>query len=236
MYLTLHHIEKLRPDIWTFWFTTEKRIRYEAGQYIDVTMPHSPTDNRGTVRTLTISSAPQDPITGITVRFMRDGSGSSYKDALQLLEPGDILFATDPIGDFVLPKDDRIPLVFIAAGLGITPIRSMAHYMTISGQKRPVQLVYAVQSPSDLLFEDILANAPIDYIPLVSNPTPEWQGAKGRLSGEVILNLTGDPTNKLFFLSGPQGLIMQIYDQLLRVGIPRRSIVLDYFPGYHNHA
>lgn len=234
MFLTLDHIEQLRDDIWTFWFQSDRRVRFQSGQYFDLTVPHASPDNRGMVRTMTISSAPQESHIGITMRFMRDGSGSTYKAACQRLQPGDRLFGTDPMGDFVLPKDPSIPLVFVAAGLGITPIRSMVNDLNHTHQSRAIQLVYAVNTPADILFEPILTQGTVSYMPLINHAPATWSGAKGRLSAEHIISLTGDPTDKLFFLSGPEPLIMEIYGQLKRLGVPSRSVVLDYFPGYRN--
>lgn len=232
MYLTLDHIEPHRDDVWTFWFAPDKPVRFDAGQYFDLTVPHTHTDDRGDRRTMTISSAVHEPFIGITMRFTLDGTGSSYKHACRQLQPGDRLFGTDPMGDFVLPKDPTIPLVFVAAGVGITPIRSMVAHLNATQQHRPVSVIYATKTQDDLLFSDILSAGYVTFMPLLSHPDTVWPGHKGRLSGEQIIGMTGDPHGKLFFLSGPEPLIMEIYGQLQRIGIPRQSIVLDYFPGY----
>lgn len=234
MYLTLDHIEQLRDDVWTFWFQPDKPIRYDTGQYFDLTVPHEYMDNRGDRRTMTISSAPHEPLTGVTMRFMPDGSGSTYKAACRRLKPGTRLYGTNPMGDFVLPKDPGIPLVFVAAGVGITPIRSMVAHLNATQQHRPVQVVYATKTQDDLLFTDILSAGYVQFMPLLSHPTSTWPGHKGRLTGEQIIGMTGAPLHKLFFLSGPEPLIMEIYAQLQRLGVATSSIVLDYFPGYIN--
>lgn len=232
MYLTLDHIEPLSDDVWTFWFQPDKPIRFDAGQYFDLTVPHANMDNRGDRRTMTLSSAPHEPLAGVTMRFTLDGSGSTYKQACRQLRPGDQLFGTAPMGDFVLPKDPTIPLVFVAAGVGITPIRSMVAHLNATQQQRTINLVYAVKTQDDLLFTDILSVGYVTFMPLLSHPDDSWPGHKGRLSGEQVIGMTGDPHNKLFFLSGPEPLIMELYGQLQRLGVPRSSVVLDYFPGY----
>src|SRR5690606_36942002 len=97
----------------TLWFRPKRPVRYIAGQFTELYLPHDDADERGIRRWFTISSPPTEELIGITTRFTDDGS--SYKRRLRALEPGAVLKMADPMGDFVLPKDPSIPLVFVAA-------------------------------------------------------------------------------------------------------------------------
>src|SRR5882672_1770740 len=135
MYLRLDHIQPLTRDVTTFWFTPDRSFRFIAGQYIEISVPHSDVDNRGDKRWMTISSAPGEPSIGITMKFASPPHKSStYKQAFRRLAVGATLYASDPIGDFVLPKSPFTPLVFMALGIGITPVQSMMLALKHSGQ------------------------------------------------------------------------------------------------------
>jgi len=235
MFLTLDHIQRLTPDIWTFYFQPQSAFRFEAGQYIEICIPHADPDNRGERRWMTISSAPQEPLTAITMRFTPI-NGSTYKAAARQLQPGAVLYASDPIGDFVLPKDPRLPLVFITAGIGITPAYSMLQHLQHTGQQRNVHLLYAARSPRDLVFHPFLTQLPITYTPMISQPAADWQGLVGKLQADHIWSIVDKPHAKLFYFSGPEDLIMQLVGNLHQLGLQRSQVVLDYFPGYHNDA
>ncbi|MBX9717615.1 MAG: FAD-dependent oxidoreductase, partial [Microbacteriaceae bacterium] len=104
-------------------FEPSRPLRFEAGQYLELHLPHA-TDIRGARRTFSIASAPErataaEPLVAIGMRTPE--GGSSFKAALATLEPGTPVRATQVAGDFVLPPDPRIPLVMVAGGIGITP-------------------------------------------------------------------------------------------------------------------
>ncbi len=230
MQTTLDHIDKLRPDVWTYWLRPDTRLRFMAGQYIELYVPHSEPDQRGEYRWMTISSTPFDELVGITTKFAPHGS--TYKKALQLVHPGARLHISDPIGDFVLPKYQPTPVVLIAAGIGITPALSMIVTAQHMHEKRPIQLLHVARTESELLFGKVFDTAPIVYRQLLTQPDSRWRGLRGALTASRILDLAGQAQDALFYFSGPEDMVMQIVRELLRLGIERSHIVLDYFPGY----
>lgn len=238
MQITLDHIQKLTPDIWTFWFTPETYLRFDAGQYIKIKIPHKTPDYRGEWRWMTISTAPHQIPLGITTRF-DVVNGSTYKVAMQQLQAGNSLYATDPIGDFVLPKSPAVPVVFVVAGIGSTPVYSMLQHAQHTGQTRDIQLIYAAHDSKHLIFDNFFRQFPAQsfrYSPILKQPHQDWQGLTGQLSAQRIWSLVEEPQNKLFYFSGPEALIMQLVYGLHQLGLQRNQVVLDYFPGYQNNA
>lgn len=236
MFVVLDHIEQLRPDIWTFWVTPERPLRFIAGQYVELFIPHQTVDDRGQHRWLTISSTPQSKLIGLTTKF--PPKSSTYKNALKDITPGTQLHISEPIGDFVLPKLQSIPVILVAAGIGITPMKSMVADMTLKGEIRPLQLIHIGRTAGDLLFEDEFLDANITYYQMLTQPPKGWSGLSGYITGERVLKIADTAAivtpndDTLYFLSGPEKLVMNIHDELLLCGIQRSQIVLDYFPGY----
>ena len=127
MIATLHHVVDETPVIRTFFFKSERPLRYVAGQFIELTLPHADPDDRGTRRWFTLSSAPSHELISITTKHAE--KPSTFKQKLWSLEPGDTVDISEPMGDFVLPKDSTQPLVWIAGGLGITPFHSIVQWL-----------------------------------------------------------------------------------------------------------
>lgn len=221
---TLQYIEKLGAKSWSFWFKPEKPLQYMAGQFTEIYLPHPNPDKRGELRWFTLSSAPSEDLVGITTEFAHHGS--SFKHALRHLPIGATLQMSEPIGDFVLPKDRRIPLLFVAAGLGITPVRSIVAYLQAKQEQRTVHILHSVRTAEQLLFRDLFTSYELTYQPFISRQ-------QGRLSADHILAASDTtPTTDLIYLAGPESMVESLARELRAKGIADRRLIMDAFPGY----
>lgn len=232
MRITFIRREPLVPHVWTFIFQPEKPLDYIAGQYAELYLPHKNTDSRGDWRWFTIAAAPGDERIRITTKI-EPSDGSSFKRALMELPTGAELTLSEPIGDFVLPKDPRLPLVFVAGGVGITPVYSMVKWLHQNGEQRSIQIIYVARRAEDLAYRDLFQVYDLEFMPLLTVPRGEWRGESGTLSGERVLQLIhGDDGQKLFYFSGPQAMVETLIADLRHRGVDSNRIVMDYFPGY----
>lgn len=221
MLVTLVSIQDVADGVKTFWFRPERPIRYLPGQFTELYLAHQ-ADQRGTRRWFTLSSSPTEPLLGITTRFVADGS--SFKQQLLQLQPGQQLHLAEPMGDFVLPKDTSIPLLFVAAGLGITPVRSMLKWLLDAGEQRDVGVLYSVAHPNELAFHDL-------FTAFHGHFTPHFTQTSGRLTTGHILDKIQDNTTQIY-LSGPEHMVETFYKELQAKGVPAGRLIADYFPGY----
>lgn len=231
MRVTLEHAEDIAKNIKMFWFKPERMLRYTAGQFIELTMPHENPDERGVKRWFTLSSSPSEELLAITTKHSAE-KGSSFKDALFGMNPGDTAGMSEAMGDFVLPKDMLRPLVYVAGGIGITPIRSMIKWLHDNQEHRTIHLIYAANNIEDVAFRDLFNDygAPTDIV--LSSPPPKWEGHAGRLDAAAILNLAPDVDDKLYYLSGPEIMVESLEKDLLANGLPKDRIVGDFFLNY----
>lgn len=167
----------------------------------------------------------------ITTRHAAE-NGSTFKEKLFSLEPGYELDMSMPMGDFTLQKDQTKELVFVAGGIGITPFRSMVKNLSDSNEHRNITLIHAVNTPGDLIFKELFESYGLKYMPVIKSTDTSWQGETGVLDSERIINLAGGLDNKQVYLSGPEPMIEALAKGLTPLGVPKNSIVTDYFPGY----
>lgn len=231
MQVTFTHSREEAPDIRTFFFEPEKPLAYTAGQFIELNVIHDQPDARGTKRWFTLSSSPTEGELAITTR-LRGIDGSSFKQALFNLKKGDVAQVTGPMGDFVLPKFVQTPLIFVAAGIGVSPFRSILTWLHDTGEHRPIKFVYAVRTEDDIIFTDTFDKAKQHVTVVVLEPTPAWGGERGRVTAEMIVGLEHPSDNTLLYLSGPEILVDGLYNDLLTAGINKAQIVTDRFSGY----
>ena len=232
MRVTFDHADQEAANIQTFWFKPEQPVDYTAGQFVELTLPHPRPDERGEKRWFTLSSAPGHELIGITTKLSPDGS--SYKQALQKLQPSDELQMSETMGDFVLPKYLTQPLVFIAGGIGITPFHSIFEWLAEHYEQRSIQFIYGVKSEDEIIFQDTLTKARQHATIVVGEPSETWGGERGQLSAELIIGLTKPSADSLVYLSGPEPMLETLEKDLLAHGLTKQQLVTDFFPGYSN--
>jgi ferredoxin-NADP reductase len=240
--LTLKEVQKVSDRVYNYVFTPDRKLAFEAGQYLEWTLDRSydssgkvKRDGRGNRRTFTIASSPTEDTIHLGVKYY--DPSSSYKKSLKHMKIGDSMFAGQLAGNFTLPQDTSKKLVFIAGGIGITPFRSMIKYVLDTKEQRDITLFYIVPHSDEIAYKDIIkqaVKAGMRIIPVVSNPKndPSWQGVSGRLDKALITREVSDYSERTFYLSGPQGLIEDYQAMLIQMGIHRTRIETDYFSGY----
>jgi ferredoxin-NADP reductase len=212
-------IQPETKNVSTFRFRPEKPFKFIAGQFIELSVPHSGPDERGEKRWFTLSSAPSEEYVSITTRFSGD-TASTYKKALFSSEIGTEFTMSSPMGDFILPKNASIPVIFVAAGIGCTPFHSIVYDLQLCNIQRDITLIYAAKSEEDIAFKDTFEKLGESFIALTDK----------RLQADQILKIASPHSH--VYLSGPEPLVENLQDDLLGSGFQKRQLHTDFFPGY----
>ncbi len=111
---------------------------HRAGQHLDIRL--TAEDGYRAEREYSIASAPGEPV-AITVERLDDGEVSPY--LTEELHTGDALELRGPVGGyFVWGPEDGGPLLLVAGGSGIVPLRAMLRHRVRSGSEVPARLLY----------------------------------------------------------------------------------------------
>ena len=237
MLMPLKWKKQLSPDTLEFAFEPSiKDLKFLPGQYLEWTLPHKNIDSRGNRRYFSISSSPTEAEIRMTVKFYTPSS--TYKKELASLNPGKTIIAASLSGDFVLPKDLKIPLVFIAGGVGIAPFRSMIAYIIDKNIQTDIILLYTNRTKEDILFKDIFDRAVQQGVRTVYNLTDlksiplDWQGTTGYITKESVQKQIPGYQDRTYYLSGPQLMVQNFERTLIDSGVKKNKIKTDFFPGY----
>jgi predicted ferric reductase len=177
------------------------------------------------------SSAEQTGSISLTVKDSGD-----FTAAISRIRPGDCATVHGPFGRFshTLHRGEG-ELVFIAGGVGITPLMSMLRTMRDRREPRSVLLLYANRRRADALFLEELnaieagANPILKVVHVLSNAPPSWTGEIGRLDADRVARLCGGVENKSFYLCCPGPMMAALMRGLRRMGVSPRRIHADYF-------
>jgi len=221
-----------------FVFTSDRKLRYRPGQYMEWTLPHSNIDNRGNRRYFTLASSPTESTLRLGAKFY--SPSSSYKKAMLAMTEGAPIVAAQVAGDFVLPRGRKQKLTFIAGGIGVTPFRSMVKYLTDINQQRDITMLYTVSNATEIAYADVFEqarrqlNIATTYVltkPSLDRALQPNQAA-GYVDAELLRRTTPDYLERRFYISGSHQMVADVQEMLMKLGVPHRHIKADYFPGY----
>ena len=221
--LVLNDKIQVAVGVWNYIFTADQKLDFQPGQYLEWTLVHPHPDARGNRRYFTIASSPTESNLCFGIKFYK--FGSSLKKYLLNMPLGGKLMASQLTGDFTLPLDVTQKIVFIAGGIGVTPFRSIIKYLLDTHQSRPIVLLYSTKSAAEVAYSDIFTQAQREL------------GIKtvyqiGRIDEAMIKTEVPDYKKRLFYLSGPHSLVNAFEMLLHQLGVSRRNIKIDFFPGY----
>jgi alkene monooxygenase reductase len=207
------------------------QLRFIAGQHVEVEVPGSGGQEW---RAFSIASPPGEA--GRVDLIIKIFPGGRFSTALDRhIKPGWPLRLRGPAGQFRVMLSHR-PMVMIAGGSGLAPIRSMLHHLVTRGNERPVTFFFGARTDRDLFLLDELsalerAHAWFRFVPAVSEPercaTP-WPGASGLIT-DVARQRLDSLRGYEAYLCGPPRMVDAAIEVLLAKGCKPRHIVLDRF-------
>jgi ferredoxin-NADP reductase len=201
---------------------------HRAGQHLDVRL--TAEDGYQASREYSIASAPGEPV-AITVERLDDGEVSPY--LTQELRAGDGLELRGPVGGYFVWDGDEGPLLLVAGGSGVVPLRAMLRHRRRSGSDVAAQLLYSARTREDLIYRDELDGhddgVEVTYT-LTRERPEEWTGRTGRvdaaLLGEVAWPAADGP---LAFVCGPTSFVEAVSHSLVELGYPPRRVKTERF-------
>jgi predicted ferric reductase len=181
----------------------------------------------------TISSSPakKDSITS-TIKAVGD-----FTSTMGQTRPGDTVAVHGPFGRFsyMFHPEDR-ELIFLAGGIGITPIMGMLRYMRDTKDTRSAVLMYANRREDQIVFRDELEDMAsggypdLTVVHVLSRPEDEWTGETGHLNRKKIEKYCGtDLKGKAFYVCGPLKMADALITTLQDMGVPQKKIRREIF-------
>jgi ferredoxin-NADP reductase len=169
---------------------------FVPGQWVNLRLPN-PSGGEPMMRAYSIASAPRaDATYDIAVTRVSGGPGSTL---LHALDVGATIEQTHAQGFFTLDEPRR-PIVMIATGTGISPIRSMLFSMRAEPPDVDVALLFGNRTERDVLYENDFAALAREwprfrFVPTLSRGSDAWAGKRGWVQAhlvEIVGALGGD--------------------------------------------
>jgi predicted ferric reductase len=180
----------------------------------------------------TISSSPHEKdYVSSTIKALGD-----FTATIGETKAGDAAVIHAPFGRFsyVLHPDER-SLVFIAGGIGITPMMGMLRHMRDTKSTMTVVLLYGNRHEKDIVFRTELreiekgGHPALKVVHVLSRPDASWDGETGYIDREKVQKYGGELKDKTFYLCGPLGLVDKTIKNLRSLGVKDNHIHVELF-------
>jgi glycine betaine catabolism B len=184
-------------------------------------------------RSYSISSSPNErDYVDLTVK--REERGAVSRHIVDLLNVGDEIEAGGPIGKFTFTGTEAESVVLIGAGVGITPMMSVARYLTEQSWPGEIFFIYGCRSPTDLIFGKAISalelrNPNLRVAITMSKPTPDWKGFRGRITKEFLLEAVPNLAARRVQLCGPPTMMDTIKVLLAEIGVTSENLKTEAF-------
>jgi ferredoxin-NADP reductase len=202
---------------------------HRAGQHVDVRL--TAEDGYRAERAYSIASAPGEAV-AITVERLEDGEVSPYlTDELRV---GDAIEFRGPIGGyFVWGPENGGPLLLVAGGSGIVPLRAMLRHRERTGSNVPARLLYSSRSLEDVIYRTELDEVS-DGVEVVHTLTreqpPGWTGHARRVDAALLAEVAwAADQDPLAYVCGPTSFVEVVAGGLVELGYPPPRVKTERF-------
>ena len=227
-------IVKPAPDVAvvTLQLPANDPLRYHAGQYVEFILKD------GARRAYSIANAPHTqgdkPAIELHIRHMPGGLFTDH--VFGAMKEKEILRIEGPYGSFFLREDSTKPMVLLASGTGLAPIKAIVEHLKWKRSDRPAVLYWGCRTRRDLYLhrwaESMAAEMPnLAYVPVLSDATPEdaWGGRTGFVHRAVMEDLPDLSAHQVYACGAPVMVEAAQRDFVEQCGLPADEFYADAF-------
>jgi len=226
------------PNVKTFRLTEPEGgkipFNFLPGQFITVTINSAGVPLK---RSYTIASSPtHTEYCEITVKHEEKGTVSHYMH--NEVHIGELMQFTAPSGKFTFTETHAKSAVFIAGGVGLTPMMSAIRYLTDRSWKGEIYFFFSCKDESSIIFrEEILylqkrypslhvffvlsqqqGEANVDFIP-------------GHITKEIITERVPDIISRMIHICGPKPMMDAVKLMMEELKVPKENVMQEVFAG-----
>ena len=198
---------------------------FTAGQYAQVSFDGLPP------RDYSMANRPGAALLEFHIRQIGGGAVSAYANTQ--LKVGDIVHVDGPHGISYYRAKHTGPIVALAGGSGLAPIKSIVEEALAQGAAQPIRLYFGVRDAADLYLEDhfraLAARHPnLTFIPVLSEPSGPTAHRTGYLADVVAADFA-DLDGAKVYLAGPPIMVETCVEQVRARGVGKDDCHADAF-------
>jgi CDP-4-dehydro-6-deoxyglucose reductase len=198
-------------------------LRFLPGQYVDIIA-------KGVRRSYSLANAPRaDNLLELQIREYPGGVLSAFW--FGEAKEGDLLRMEAPLGTFFLREGATGPLIFLATGTGIAPVKSILEELAAEPrlvEGRDVAVYWGNRNVQDFYWTPPLGPINVRFERLLSGSDPSWSGRRGYVQNALLEDIEDLGTAQVY-ACGSQAMIKSAEALLPSRGLRRKSFYFDAF-------
>lgn len=222
---------RLTPDIWRIRLALPagQGFPFRAGQFARLALgPFPPRD-------YSMANAPGDGELEFHIRRMNDDGASAY--AAERLRVGDVVGVDGPHGEAYLREDHGGPILAVAGGSGLAPMKSIVERALAIGLTQSIRLYLGARHAADIYLEEHFsalqaAHANFTFVALVVDAPPgrgRRRGTPDRALAKDVAEEAAHLAGAKAYLAGPPAMVEAAAARLRALGLPAADIHADPF-------
>lgn len=217
----------LDNDIYQIFLKPKKKnMQFHPGQYLKyLSDEHIPIP-------YSIANIPNDAGT-IELQIKHVPDNHFVTELISKVKKGKSLSLRGPYGNMRYYPELDLPIIFMAGGTGIVPIKALIEHVISVNSTQSVQLYWGGKTQQDLYLMDDLKqlasqHANFEFTPIISGNDEFWQGETG-LVHEIIAQQHEDLSHYQVYASGPAEMVYAAYDAFITKGLKPQLMFSDTF-------
>ncbi len=208
-----------------------ENMRFCAGQYVDVLLPG------GERRAYSIATAPRtEGVIDLQIHVRHTPGGLFTDQVFSSLKERDLLKFEGPRGTFYLREETQKPIVLLASGTGLAPIKSIVEYIIARKIARPMALYWGCRTRADLYLNDLaqkwVQEVPgFRYVPVLSDAggADAWSGRIGLVHQAAMNDLPDLSAYEVYASGNPAMVDAARADFTAKNSLPEDAFFADAF-------
>lgn len=204
-------------------------IHFQPGQFAWITLNISPFRMREHPFSISSSAESCDRLE-FGIKALGD-----FTNTIKDVKPGTVAFLDGPYGVFTTDRyENTAGFVFIAGGIGITPMMSMLLTLAERSDERPLILIYASKTWEDVTYreeiEALKEKLNLQVVHVLREPPENWSGETGYIDQKLLERyIPKRPATRNYFICATPKMMDQVEASLYKLGVPVTHVHMEHY-------
>jgi predicted ferric reductase len=200
-------------------------MHFQPGQFAWLTLEISPFRMREHPFSMASSAEHPEHIEAV----------GDFTNTIKDVKPGTKAYLDGPYGVFTCDRyEDTAGFVFIAGGIGITPIISMLVTLAAREDERPLLLIYASKTWEDITYreeiEQLKEKLDLTVVHVLKEPPQDWSGESGYVDKELLTRyIPKRPATRNYFICAVPQMMDAVEAALHDLGVPVTHVHMEHY-------
>jgi predicted ferric reductase len=152
-----------------------------------------------------------------------------FTATIEHAKPGQRAYLDGPYGAFSFERHQAPGFVFLAGGVGVTPIFSMLRTLAERRDRRPLLFFYGSNSWDEIIFREEIAalqeRLDLTLVHVLTHPPAGWTGETGLIDASLLdRHLPQDRNSREYFICGSDPMMDAVESALGKLGVSLEHI------------